>query len=54
MKMFRVVKYAGHGENHVVKEFDDYKLAIEFAESQKHSKVYWIEGKINGEWYGLA
>ena len=51
-KMFRVVKHvAAYAPNEVVKYFDKYLDAVKLA---KKSKKYWIEGKINGEWYGLA
>jgi len=53
---FRIVKHTHHAlPGEVVKEFATHIEAVEYrAAINRNQNLYWIEGRIGGEWYGLA
>jgi len=53
---FRIVKHVHElSPNKVIKHFEKYLDAVDYLVTiRKGAKLHWIEGKINGEWFGLA
>ena len=53
---FRTVKYHSQMGKKVVKNYQNYLEATEWLAllSSRDRNLHWIEGKIDGEWYGLA